>query len=145
MIIRMPKTYFKDNTSSFDFSTHNKEREFVIKTHLPGKFRKSFRISLYLDMFFNFWGTHFKTRQIKCFDGFAEHLGFPKGLKHFNYECSYGGGRVGHPVLITRASVIWEKEIPMLSSEIKPFLNKKMGIPWSKSWDARKRRWVTKR
>jgi hypothetical protein len=144
-ILRVPKSYFKDNTSKFDFSTHKKEREFMIKTHLPGKFRKSFRISLYLDMFFNFWGTHLKTRQITFFDNFAEYLGFPKDLKQFNYEYSYGGGRVNQTVLVTRASLIWEKEIAMPASELKPFLNKKSGYPRSQSWDARKRKWITKR
>lgn len=143
--IRVPKTYFKDNAARYDFSTHKKDREFTVITHLPGKFRKSFRISLHLDMFFNFWGTHLKTRQITCFDKFAEYLGFPKELKQFNYEFSYGGGRVDQSILVTRASVIWEKEIPMPAVEIKPFLNKKSGVPWSKSWDERKRKWITKR
>jgi hypothetical protein len=144
-IMRVPKSYFKNRTAKFDFSTHKKEREFLIKTHLPGKFRKSLRISLYLDMLFNFWGTHLKTRQITCFDSFAEYLGFGKDLKHFNYEYSYGGGREGQSVLVTRASVVWEKEIPLSREEIKPFLNKKSGIPWSQSWDVRKKKWIVKR
>ena len=144
-VIRVPKSYFKDNTAKFDFSTHKKEREFTVISHLPGKFRKSFRISLHLDMFFNFWGTHLKARQITCFDKFAEYIGFPKALKQFNYEFSYGGGRVDQSVLVTRASLIWEKEIPMPDTEIKPFLNKKSGIPWSKSWDGNKNRWKTRR
>ena len=35
--IWVPKSYFKDNTAKYDFSTHNKEREFTIRTHLPGE------------------------------------------------------------------------------------------------------------
>jgi len=144
-IIRVPKAYFKDNTAKHDFSTHVKEREFLITTALPGKFRKSFRVSLQLTMYFDFWGTHFKSRDITCFDEFAHYLGFSKDEKLFNYESSYGAHRKGQQLLITKASFSWEKEISMPVSEIKPFLHKKSGIPWSKSWDARKKIWITKR
>ncbi|MCX5706002.1 MAG: HTH domain-containing protein [Candidatus Omnitrophica bacterium] len=139
----VPKSYFNDNTAKYDFSTHKKEREFTVRTHLPGKFRKSFRISLHLDMFFNFWGVHFKARQITCFDDFAAHLGFPKELKLFDYDSAHGTRGNKHQLLITHGSLNWEKEIPLLREEIKPFLNKKSGIPWSKSWDERKKKWKT--
>ena len=144
-IISVPKTYFKDNTLKHDFSTHIKEREFLITTALPGKFHKSFRISLELTMFFDFWGTHFKSRDITCFDEFAQYIGFGENDKILNYKCSYGAYRKSHQLLITEASLLWQKEIPMPAEEIKPFLHKKSGIPWSKSWDARKKVWKTKR
>jgi len=143
--ISIPKSYFKDNTAKYDFSTHNQEREFTIRTHLPGKFRKSFRISLHLDMFFNFWGTHFKARQITCFDDFAAYLGFPTELKLFDYDSAHGARGNKHQLLITHGSLNWEKEIPLSRQEIKPFLNKKSGLPCSRSWDARNKRWKVKR
>jgi len=143
--IRAPKAYFRDETAKFDFSSQERDREFTISTHLPSKFRKSFRISLRLDMFFNFWGTHFKTKQISCFDGFAERLGFPKRLKRFNYDASYGASNNNHRLLITRAALIWEKEIPLSREEMKPFLNKKSGTLWSRSWDKKKKGWKIER
>ena len=144
-VISVPKTYFNDNTLKHDFSTHIKEREFLITTALPGKFHKSFRISLHLRMVFDFWGTHFKSRDITCFDEFAKYIGFTKNDKVFNYKCSYAAHCKSHRLLITEASSSWQKEIPMPAEEIKPFLHKKSGIPWSKSWDARKKVWKTKR
>ena len=143
--IRVPKAYFKDKTAKFDFSPKERNREFTVITHLPSKFHKKFRVSLRLDMFFSFWGTHFKVKQITCFDNFAAYLGFPRNLKRFNYDASYGARNNKHQVLLTRAALIWEKEIPLSREEMKPFLNKKSGTLWSKSWDEKKKKWKIKR
>lgn len=145
-VVNVPKLYFKDKTAKFDFLLkEKKDREFIIETHLPGKFRKGFRMSLNLHMSFNFWGTHFKSKDITCFDEFADYLGFPSNLKMFNYKASYGNPDKKYKFLVTFADVRWEKEIDMPISELKPFLNKKSGYPRSQSWDARKRKWTTKR
>jgi len=125
-VVIVPKAYFKDKINKLDPFPTVKERNLLIKTYLPNKLFRTFRIELYMDLYFKFWGTHFKSRQITCFDKFAGDLGFSKNLKLFNYEYSYGGGREG--VLITRASLSWMKEIPMPLEEIKPFLNKSGGI-----------------
>jgi len=122
--ITIPKAYFKDEIDKFDFSTHENKREFKIISYLPNKYFKKFRISLDLHMAFNFWGTHLETRQITCFDHFAESLGFSKETKLFTYECSHGANNGKHKILITTASLRWEREIPMSSEDIKPFLNK---------------------
>ena len=135
-IIQVPKAYFKDKIDKFDFSTREDNREFQIKTYLPNKFLKSFRISLHLHLAFNFWGTHLKTRQITCFDDFAEYLGFPKELKRFTYEFSHGTNTKEHKILITTASLYWEKKISMAPGDIRPFLKKSGGLrvisPYSK-------------
>jgi len=141
--IRVPKAYFKDETARFDFSPQERDREFAVITHLPSKFHKTFKISLRLDMFFEFWGTHFKVKQITGFDRFAHSLGFPKNIKRLEYHASHGAHTNKHQLLITRASLNWEKEIPLSKDEIKPFLNKKSGVLWSKSWDKRKKQWKT--
>ena len=122
--IKVPKTYFKDKIDDFDFSTHEDKREFQIKTYLPNKFFKSFRISLELHMAFNFWGTHLKAQQITCFDKFAQCLGFQKDTKLFTYEFSHGTYSKKHQILITTASLRWEKEIPMDKKYIKSFSKK---------------------
>jgi len=127
-IIQIPKTYFKDKIDKFDFSTREDNREFQIKTYLPNKFFKSFRISLSLHLAFNFWGTHLKARQITCFDDFAIYFGFPKELKRFTYEFSHGTNTKEHKILITTAFLHWEKEVPMAPEDIRPFLKKSGGL-----------------
>ncbi len=126
-LIWAPKTYFKDDTLKFDFLTNKKDREFQIRTHLPNKYIKSFRISLSLHMAFNYWGTHFKARDLTCFDDFAKYMGFPAESKRFVYEFSHGTHTKKHQILITTASLYWEKEINMPNEEIKPFLQRKSG------------------
>gem|GEM_PF-4854342 len=127
-VITIPKSYFKDEINKYDFSTHEDKREFKLIPHLPNKYFKSFRVSLDLHMAFNFWGTHLETRQITCFDHLAECLGFPKKSKLFNYSCSHGADNGKDKVLITTASLRWEREIPMPSEDLKPLLNKSGGL-----------------
>ena len=125
--IDVPKEYFKGRAVKYDYEKEEKNREFMISTSLPDKRFKNtgeiydspFRISLRLDLYFNFWGTHFKNKKICCFDEFAKCLGFTKEEKRLVYHYSYAGGG---EQLFTRASLFWEKEIPMPAEEIKPFL-----------------------
>ncbi|MFA5159524.1 MAG: HTH domain-containing protein [Candidatus Omnitrophota bacterium] len=125
--IRIPKAYFKSEIDKFDFSNHESKREFQIITYLPNKYIKNFKIELYAHMAFNFWGTHLEVRDLTSFDNFAGYLGFPKDLKRFTYEFSHGTHTKKHKILITTASLCWEKEIPMNSEDAKPFLNKSGG------------------
>jgi len=126
--IYIPKSYFKSEIDKFDFSTHEDKRKFQIITYLPNKYIKSFRIALYAHMAFNFWGTHLEARDVISFDSFAEYLGFPEESKRFSYEFSHGAHTKKHQILITTASLYWEKEIPMALADTKPFLNKSGGL-----------------
>lgn len=126
--IQIPKTYFKSAIDKFDFSTHEDKREFKVVTYLPNKHIKSFRIALCAHVAFNFWGTHLAARDLTCFDKFAEYLGFSKDSKRFTYEFSHGTYTEKHKILITTASLYWEKEIPMDLDDTKPFFKKKGGL-----------------
>lgn len=110
-IITVPKTYFKDQYAKYDYNQHEKNRVFEIKFFLPNKYLRSFRIVLMADMFFKFWGPYIKNKKMTCFDDFASYLGFGTKEKEFNYNASYGNDK---GILITRASISWREEIPML-------------------------------
>lgn len=124
--IRIPKTYFKSEIDKFDFLDNQDKREFQIITYLPNKYVKRFRIVLHAHMAFNFWGTHLEVRDVTAFDNFAEYLGFSGESKRFSYEFSHGTCTKKDKILITTARLYWEKEIPMASEEIKPFLKNQL-------------------
>jgi len=118
--ILIPKSYFRDKVFKFDWSTHIKEWEFKIITHLPGRICKHYMITLQVNMLLNFWGVHSKAKHFNAFDEFAEYLGFPKRLKRLNYRHSYGARIPKHHFAITHVSLDWDKKIPMSREEMKP-------------------------
>ncbi len=110
-IIQVPKAYFKGNPLlRYEYCKGEKNLEFLIKISPPNSHGIS-SMSLFLYIYFNYWGTHTKPRKLVCFDDFVEYLGFPKGSRIFRYEYSWGAEKGS---LVTRALLFWKKDIPML-------------------------------
>ena len=115
-IIQVPKACFKSNPLvRYEYCKEEKNLEFLIKISPPNSHGIS-SMSLFLYIYFNYWGAHEKPRKLTCFDDFVEYLGFPKGSRIFRSEYSWGAEKGS---LITRALLFWKKDLPMLPRKAK--------------------------
>jgi len=135
--ITVPKSYFNNNYQKLDSSTHEKNWSFSIYIDLPCKTFSDFRIGMSLDMYFKFFGPHLKGKRIKCFDEFADYLGFSESSKRFEYEYSYGNDK---DLLITRGRVTWERVVSMPTKEIQSLRKTTGGYVVAADYSKKKRK-----